>query len=290
MDSTRPNVTSPTELRRLLAEYGIRPAKRLGQSFLIDANIVAKILAAAGVGSGDSVFEVGPGAGALTVALARNAGRVVALEIDGRFVDLLENLLGGAPNVSIVRGDILKADLPALLGDGSWKVLANLPYSVVGPAIARLLQHRRMFPLMLLMVQREVAQRLAAAPGGRDYGVLSVLAQAYMRAEVVGQVGRTCFYPQPRVDSTLVRLTRRDEPAIAVDLEPAFTAVVRAAFRQRRKTLLNALVGAAELALTRERAQHALAAAGIESRRRPESLSPAEFAALARALPGDARC
>ena len=286
MDSTRPNVTSPTELRRLLAEYGIRPAKRLGQSFLVDANIVAKILAAAGVGGGDSVFEVGPGAGALTVALARNAGRVVALEIDGRFVDLLENLLGGAPNVSIVRGDILKADLPALLGDGSWKVLANLPYSVVGPAIARLLEHRRMFPLMLLMVQREVAQRLAAAPGGRDCGVLSVLAQAYMRVEMVGQIGHRCFYPQPRVDSTLVRLTRRDEPAIAADLEPAFTAVVRAAFRQRRKTVLNALVGAAELALTRAQAQHALDAAGIESRRRPESLSPAEFAALARAVAG----
>ncbi len=286
MDRRHPNVTSPKELRELLAQHGVRPAKRLGQSFLTDANVVAKILAAADIGPDDRVFEVGAGAGALTVALAERAAEVVALELDRRLVEMLGRLLGSAANVRIVQGDILKADLHDLLGAGPWKVLANLPYSIVGPAVMRLTEHAEVFPLMLLMVQREVAQRLAAPPGSRQYGVLSVLAQARAQVEVVGQVGRTCFYPQPRVDSTLVRLRRPDEPVVAADLEARFTALVRAAFRQRRKTLLNSLIGAGELGLTREGARRALAAAGIDARRRPESLSVPEFAALARAADG----
>lgn len=284
MATARPKVTVPSELRRLLAEYGIRPSKRLGQSFLVDANIVANILAAADIGGDDKVFEVGPGAGALTVALAERAGTVVALELDRRLVGLLRGRLGEARNVRIEQGDILKVDLRALLGGGIWKLVANLPYSVIGPAIARLTQQRPMFSLMVLMVQREVAQRLAAPPGGRQYGVLSVLVQAQMRVEMIARVGRTCFYPQPQVDSSLVRLTPLDKPAVAADIEPVFAGVVRAVFRQRRKMLANSLAGAAELGLGRDAAKHALAAAGIEGARRAESLSIEEFTRLARAV------
>jgi 16S rRNA (adenine1518-N6/adenine1519-N6)-dimethyltransferase len=280
----RANVTSPSELRRLLANYGVRPAKRLGQSFLVDANVVAKILAAAAIGGDDSVFEVGAGAGALTVALAASARRVVALEIDRRLVELLDEVLGDAPNVSVVQGDILAVDVEALLGGGSWKLLANLPYSVVGPAIARLMQHAGRFSLMALMVQREVAQRCVAAPGSRQYGALSVMVQARARVTIAGQIARTCFYPQPRVDSTLVRLEPREQCLVAVHLEPAFRALVRGVFRQRRKMMLNALAGASELELTRQQARQVLEAAGIEAERRPESLSAEDFAALARAL------
>lgn len=280
----RPNVTSPRELRRLLAEYGIRPSKRLGQSFLTDANIVANILAAAQVGREDRVFEVGSGAGALTVALAETAGEVVTLELDRRLVELLEGVVGGVANVRIVHGDILRADLPGLLGEGPWKVLANLPYSIVGPAVVRLVENRALFSLMLLMVQWEVAERLAAPPGGRQYGSLSVLVQANSEVEVVGQVARTCFYPRPRVDSALVRLRALGEQVVEAKREVVFAALVRAAFRQRRKMLLNSLVGARELRLTRQQARRALCEANVAPERRPESLSPAEFAALARAV------
>jgi 16S rRNA (adenine1518-N6/adenine1519-N6)-dimethyltransferase len=332
MTTPRPNVTSPKELRRLLAEYNVQPSKRLGQSFLIDANVVSKILAAADIRPQDRVFEVGPGAGALTTALTTRAREVVALELDRRLVELLTTVLGDAPNVRIVQGNILKTDLRALLGGGvtplggagasaaevkpaafaaetaappegilrvpihsrfsrsrpldggPWKLLANLPYSIIGPAIARLLENRAMFPLMVLMAQREVAERLAAAPTTKQYGVLSLLVQAHMAVENVGHVSRTCFYPQPQVDSTLVRLAARDESAIEEALETTFVGVVRAVFRQRRKTMLNALTVAAELELTREEASRALDEAGIDPGRRPGALSAEEFAALARAI------
>jgi len=284
MSTPRPNVTSPKELRRLLAHYNVQPSKRLGQSFLADANVVRKILAAAAIGPGDRVFEVGPGAGALTTALAQTAAEVLALELDRRLVELLTTALRDAPNVRIIQGDILKADLRALLGDGQWKLLANLPYSIVGPAIARLMAHRRLFSLMVLMVQREMAERLAASPGTKQYGVLSVLVQAHMRVDMVGQVSRSCFYPQPQVDSTLVRLAARRQSAFEDDLEATFISVVRAVFRQRRKTIQNALAVAAEQNLTREDAARLLAEAGVDAGRRPASLAPEEFATVARAL------
>jgi len=284
MSHPRPNLTSPKDLRRLLAEYNVRPSKRLGQSFLIDANVVAKILAAAEIAPADRAFEVGPGAGALTAALGDRVSEVVALELDRRLVDLLNATLGAKPNVRIVQGDILKTDLRVLLDARRWKLLANLPYSIVGPAIARLLEHRAMFPLMVLMVQREVAERLAAPPGTRQYGVLSILAQAHMQVESIGQVSRTCFYPQPQVDSSLVRLTARPTSVVEEGLESAFVSVVRAVFRQRRKTMLNALSVAAELGLTREDAERRLNEAGISPGLRPGALSPAQFAALARAV------
>jgi 16S rRNA (adenine1518-N6/adenine1519-N6)-dimethyltransferase len=283
MITPRPNLTSPKELRELLQRYDVRPSKRLGQSFLIDANIVAIIADAAQVGPDDRVFEVGPGAGALTTALAEHAGRVVALELDRRLVDLLTATLGDAPNVRIVQGNILRTDLRSLLGGGPWKLLANLPYSITGPALARFMEERSMFPLMVLMLQREVADRLTAAPGTKQYGVLSILVQAHMQVEVVKQVSRSCFYPQPEVDSTVLRLSARAKSAVEDELEPLFVAVVRAVFRQRRKTMLNALAVAAELNLTREDAARVLAQAEVDPGRRPGSLSPEEFAAVARA-------
>jgi len=284
MTTPRPNVTSPKELRELLRRYDVRPSRRLGQSFLVDANIATMIVDAAKVGSEDRVFEVGPGAGALTATLAERAGEVVALELDRRLVDLLTATLGDAPNVRITQGDILKTDLRSLLGDGPWKLLANLPYSITGPAIARLLKHRAGFPLMVLMVQREVADRLTAPPGTKQYGVLSILVRAHMQVEVVKQVSRSCFYPPPEVDSTVLRLTMMAESVVEDELESLFVSVVRAVFRQRRKTMHNALAVAEELRLTREDAGLILDEAGIERGRRPGSLSPEDFAAVARAM------
>jgi 16S rRNA (adenine1518-N6/adenine1519-N6)-dimethyltransferase len=284
MTTPRPNVTSPRELRELLARYNVQPSKRLGQSFLIDANIAAKIIEAAGIGPDDRAFEVGPGAGALTIALAERAREVVALELDRRLVELLTSLLADAPNVRVVQGNILKTDLRALLGDGPWKLLANLPYSIVGPAVARLVEHHQVFPLLVLMVQRELAERLAAAPGNHEYGALSIVVQAHARVEVIRQVSRTCFYPQPEVDSTVLRLTTRERPVIEEALQSLFTSVVRAAFRQRRKTMLNALAAAVEFKLAREEAERVLADAGVDPGARPGTLSAEQFAAVARTL------
>lgn len=282
MTTPRPNVTSPRELRQLLARYNVQPSKRLGQSFLIDGNVATKILEAASIGPDDRVFEVGPGAGALTIALAERAREVVALELDRRLVELLTSMLVDVPNVRVVQGDILKTDLRALLGDGPSKALANLPYSIVGPAVARLVEHHRMFPLMALMVQREVADRLAAAPREREYGALSIAVQAHARVEVIRQVSRTCFYPQPEVDSTVLRLTMRERPVIEESLQSLFTSVVRASFRQRRKTVLNALAVAVEFGLTREEAERVLVEAGVDPGARPGTLSAEQFAAIAR--------
>lgn len=277
-----PVLTSPRVLRALLASRGIRPRKRLGQHFLIDRNILDMIIAALDLHPHDRVLEIGAGVGTLTQPLAAGGAQVVAVELDKRLAEVLTETVGAAPNVRFVRGDLLALDLESLLVDGRWKIAGNLPYYITTPILARLLEVRGRIERMVLTVQREVADRIGAAPGGRDYGSLSVLAQFHCQVERVAAVSRRCFYPEPKVESVILRLRTRDQPPVLVADQGLFFAVVRAAFGQRRKTLANALAGAG-LALDRP-VPDLLRAAGIDPHRRGETLSLEEFASLANRL------
>lgn len=290
MTAPRPDPTSPAALHALLRARGFRPRRSLGQTFLTDANIVAKIVAAAHLTGREPVLEVGAGAGAVTRALVAASPRVLAVEIDPLLVDVLRETLGDAAR--ILHADLLTLDWPSLLGGpsaGPWRVVANLPYAITGPAILHLLSARNLVERMVIMVQAEVADRLTAPPGGRQRGFLSVLVQAACEAETVWRVARTCFWPPPRVDSVILGLTLRRPPLVPDSLLPAFLRLVHAGFAVRRKTLLNALLNSPDLALSRPDARALLASAGIEEGRRAETLSDSEFLALAQVLAGRRR-
>lgn len=274
----------PSELRRVLAAHGVRPDRRLGQHFLIDRNVRDRILRLAGIAAGDGVLEVGPGAGALTVALARSgAGAVVALEIDRRLQPVLAGLLGAEERVTVVFDDALAVDWRALCPPvRPWRFVANVPYQVTAPLLVRAFSQEPPFRKIVVMVQKEVADRLRAQPGQRDYGALSLLAAFYARVEESFTVSPACFWPRPEVTSAVVAMSPADhaEPPPPAEI---FFPVVRAAFGRRRKTLRNALAGDPHLGLTRAQAEAALAAAGLDPGRRGETLSLEEFARLARA-------
>jgi len=285
------NLTSPAQVDALLKRHGLRPRKRWGQNFLIDRNTLDNVLRAAEVGPEDAVLEIGPGLGTLTRELAQAARRVLAVEIDPLLVEILRaETTAELSNVEVVSGDALELDLAALLaGDAEavdsperWKVVANIPYYITTPVIERLLGMKERLERIVLMVQREVASRLTAAAGSEEYGSLSVFAQYHTIPEQTARVSRTAFLPPPAVDSAIVRLRVRSEPAAPVRDEALFFQVVRASFQQRRKTLLNALTTVP--GLTREQAGAALAEAGIAPARRGETLAVADFARLADAV------
>jgi len=280
-------LTSPTQLRPLLERHGLWLRKRFGQHFLCDANILNKIVGAAEIVPGDPVLEIGAGIGTLTVALAEAGARVVAVEIDGRLLPLLRENVAGFNNVEVVHTDVLRLNCARAMGPRthSWKVAANLPYSITAPVLLHLLRQRPKPELMVLMVQKEVADRLVSPPGTKEYGSLAVLLQAAMELERVATVSRTCFFPVPQVESAIIRLRPRKKPLVPVRLTATFEQVLRAAFGHRRKTLLNALSSSA-LGLTRADAAELLAATGIQAQTRAESLGILEFVALARALHG----
>jgi len=272
-------------LKRLMAEYGIRPQHRLGQNFLIDGRILDKIVAAGEVGPDDLVLEIGPGMGSLTQRLARAAGRVLCVELDRTLVEILRATVQAEhPNVEVIHGDAARVDLHKLLTErldgGRAKVIANLPYYITTPLVMRLLEERLPLERVVVMVQKEVADRMVSPPGSKEYGALSVAVQYYTEPSVVTRVSRGAFLPPPDVDSAVVAMRMR--PAPPVDAPPeALFRVVRAAFGQRRKSLGNALTG---LGLEKDAVQHLLARAQIDGGRRGETLSLEEFAALARAL------
>lgn len=265
----------------MLREFGLRPKKRWGQHFLVSRRALTTILSAADVDPGDTVLEIGAGLGTLTVELARRAAAVVAVEIDAALLPVLRATAAAFTNVVLIHGDVMDVEL-GVIAAGATKVVANLPYAVASPLIVRLLEIPAGIQTMVLTIQREVADRLNAAPGGKDYGALSVAVQFRADVEVVGRVPPSAFYPAPDVDSSIVRLRVRDRPRVTVADEAAYFRVVRAAFAQRRKTLRNTL--AAGLAITPARAEAACAAAGLDPRRRGETLSLDEFAALTVAL------
>ncbi|MGD0621878.1 MAG: 16S rRNA (adenine(1518)-N(6)/adenine(1519)-N(6))-dimethyltransferase RsmA [Thermacetogeniaceae bacterium] len=290
--------TSPAAVRSLLGRYDLAPRKRLGQHFLWQQQVVKRMADAAELDAGDLVLEIGPGLGILTAACAERAGRVIAVEVDRDLFPLLEAELGAYPNVRLVQGDARQADFVSLARTlapdfaSHCKVLGNLPYYLTSPLLVRLLSGALQAELMVLMVQQEVAGRIVADPGGKEYGSLSVLVQYYAMPELLFKVAPHDFWPQPQVTSAVVRLRLRPQPAVTTPDPALFFQVVRAAFRYRRKTLRNALGEAGllpmgEAAPTRKcgyPAEAVFEEAGIDPVRRGETLDLAEFACLAEAL------
>ena len=273
---------SPTDVRSLLAAHDLRPSRALGQNFLADPNTARRIVRLAGVGAGDRVLEVGPGIGSLTVALAdavSPSGEVLALELDRHLLPVLGEVVDGLSQVRVAQGDALTVDYEALLGDARpWSMVSNLPYNVATPLMARLLEEVPRLETLSVMVQKEVAERLAAPPGTPACGAISVKVAYHAAARTLGVVPPTVFVPRPKVDSAVVRFERRPAPPVDVPSPETLFALARAGFAQRRKTRRQAL-----RPLLGGRAEEVLAAAGIAAMRRAETLTLDEWAALARA-------
>ena len=282
------NLSSPAAVSALLKRHNLHPRKRFGQNFLVDGNTLAKIVAAGGLSPGGAVLEIGAGLGVLTSALAdavTETGRVVTVEVDTDLLPALAETVGEKPQVSVVTADAMALDWPQFLDahfDGiKPSVVANIPYNITSPLLTTLLTQHGRFSRIVLLVQKEVAARLGAKAGTPDYGSLSVFVQYHAEVETIGIVSRRVFFPPPDVDSAIVRLTPHDKPTVDVPSEAHLFAIVRAAFGQRRKALLNALSGDPSLGWNREQAAAALQSAGIDGGRRGETLTLAEFARLA---------
>jgi 16S rRNA (adenine1518-N6/adenine1519-N6)-dimethyltransferase len=264
---------SGADVRRLLAEYGLAPSRARGQNFVVDPNTVRRIARLAGVGPGDRVVEIGAGLGSLSLALAETGASVTAIEIDSRLLPALRSVVEPV-GVTVVEGDALTLDWGSLLGEGSWALVANLPYNVATPLVADLLDGVPAIRRMLVMVQREVGERLAAAPGDDAYGAVSVKVAYWATAKVVGRVPATVFHPVPKVESALVRIERRTSPVVGADVDPAWLfRLVRAGFGQRRKMLRRSLAALV--------APEAFAAAGLRPEARAEELSVVDWGRLA---------
>ncbi|AEV70452.1 16S rRNA (adenine(1518)-N(6)/adenine(1519)-N(6))-dimethyltransferase RsmA [Acetivibrio clariflavus] len=270
--------------KELIRKYGIKLTKSLGQNFLTDYNIVSRIVDTAEITKDDMVIEIGPGIGSMTVELASRAGRVAAVEIDKNLIPALEENLREFSNVEIINRDIMKVsvkDITYSKQNMKLKVVANLPYYITTPIIMKLLEEEdNDIELMVFMVQKEVAQRMVAKPGGKDYGALSVAVQYYAQPEKVFDVPPHCFIPQPEVDSTVVKLKRNVIPPVILKDKDMFFKVVKAAFGQRRKTLLNALSNYTALNKTKEEVREILNAVNIDENVRGETLSIEQFAIL----------
>lgn len=277
----KPLIAKREVTKHIIKRFNLHMSKKLGQNFLIDPAVVQDIVYAADIEPGETVLEVGPGIGTLTQGLAEAQAQVVAVELDSRLSEILAHTLEGYENVRIVNGDILKVDIAALTGGKPFKVVANLPYYITTPIIMALLERRLPVTRLVTMVQREVAERMAAQPGGKDYGALSVAVQYYTEPEMVAEVPPQSFIPAPAVDSVVICCKVRPQPAVAVTDERLFFRVVKAAFSQRRKTLQNALK---TMGIGKEAIAAALSESGIDGTRRGETLSLQEFASLANVI------
>jgi 16S rRNA (adenine1518-N6/adenine1519-N6)-dimethyltransferase len=281
------NVVNPSSTKELLKQFNFRMTKSLGQNFLIDQSILDKIIEGSELTKDDYVLEIGPGMGSMTQKLCESAGKVVAVEIDKNLLPVLKVTLEEYDNVTIINHDILKLDLKKVFeehfGDKKVKVIANLPYYITTPIIMKLLEDKLNLQSITIMVQKEVGDRIKAAPGGKEYGALSVAVQYYARPSQVLLVPPHSFIPQPEVDSIVLKLDILTNPAVEVESESLFFRVVKASFGQRRKTLLNALT-AGNLGLTKEQLRDVLKSVDVEENRRGETLSLQEFANIANKL------
>jgi len=270
--------------RKELAEYGLFPRKSLGQHFLVDRNILNKVIRTAQVDQEDVVLEVGPGLGEMTLALARQAKRVIAVEIDPKLIEILKKKVKGYSNVEVVKGDILKVDFNQVLDRKGHliKVVANLPYQISTPLLFRFIESRQIFSALTLMLQREVAERMIASPGGKEYGPLSIFIQLISNPSIRFLVKPSAFIPPPRVESALVHIAWKEKPILELEDEEWFKKVVRGCFGYRRKTLINALKHS-DLSLPKD-AEGRIEKVGINPQRRPETLTIEEFASLAEVL------
>lgn len=274
-----PVIASREVTRYILETFGLRAKKKFGQNFLINEKVVRGIAEYAQVGPGDLVLEIGPGIGTLTQALAETGARVKSVEIDRSLLPVLARTLEGYPNVEIVPGDVLKIDLAEVTEHQPFTVAANLPYYITTPIIFALLEQDLPLKRLVVMVQKEVAERMIAAPGGKDYGPLSLALQYYSRPRLAIPVPAHDFMPAPKVDSMVVVCEKREQPPVSASPK-AFFQVVRAAFSQRRKMLSNCLKS---LGLSADQVKELMAQAGIDPKRRGESLSMEEFGQLASA-------
>ena len=279
----QPVIASREVTTHILKAFGLHMSKKLGQNFLIDPHVIGKIIAAAGVGEDDFVLEIGPGIGTLTQGLAETGAEVKAVELDKKLPAVLKETLKAYPNVEIIPGDILKVNIPEIMGPGPFKVAANLPYYITTPILMALLERHLPITTMVTMVQKEVAERMIARAGSRTYGALSVAVQYYTEPEIVLDVPPRSFIPAPEVDSVVIACRVRETPAVQVQDEKLFFRVVKAAFGQRRKTLANALRGGG---FPKEQVRDAMEQAGIDPMRRGETLALAEFGRLADAFAG----
>lgn len=273
----KPIIASPQVTQHILNRFKLRADKKLGQNFLIDENVVHQIVAAAELSEADTVLEVGPGIGTLTQGLAESKARVVAVELDTRLLPVLATTLNGYDNVRVVHGDILKVNIMEEVGAPSFKVCANLPYYITTPIIFALLEKRLPMERLVAMVQKEVAERMAAQPGGKEYGALSVAIQYYTEPKIAFIVPPTSFIPAPAVDSAVIVCKRRSKPPVEVCDEALFFRVVKAAFSLRRKMLSNSLKN---MGIKSEQVAKWLELAGVDGKRRAETLSLEDFAKL----------
>ena len=273
----KPIIASPQVTQHILNRFKLRADKKLGQNFLIDENVVHQIVAAAELSEADTVLEVGPGIGTLTQGLAESKARVVAVELDTRLLPVLATTLNGYDNVRVVHGDILKVNIMEEVGAPSFKVCANLPYYITTPIIFALLEKRLPMERLVAMVQKEVAERMAAQPGGKEYGALSVAIQYYTEPKIAFIVPPTSYIPAPAVDSAVIVCKRREKPPVEVCDEGLFFRVVKAAFSLRRKMLSNSLKN---MGIKSEQVAKWLELAGVDGKRRAETLSLEDFAKL----------
>lgn len=281
-------LSDPKETIAVLNRYHFAFKKRFGQNFLIDPHVLEKILRTAEITPEDTVLEIGPGIGTLTQALCEHAKRVVAVEIDRTLIPILrEDTCKDYDNLTLINDDVLKVDLHELsrrFGNCRFRVVANLPYYITTPILMGLLEQRVPLKNLTVMVQKEVAQRMQAGPGTKEYGALSLAVQYYARPYLAANVPPNCFLPRPGVGSAVICLTPHSEPPVTVSDEAFLFALIRAAFGQRRKTLVNSLANAPELSLTKERIAAALAEMGLSETVRGEALSLEQFARLTELL------
>lgn len=275
------------EITALLKRHGFTFSKALGQNFIVDKTVCPKMAESLKADGSTGVLEIGPGIGVLTKELCRVAGKVVSIELDRRLFSILEETLGGCANFELVEGDALKTDLNALIKEKfaecrEIKVCANLPYYITSPIIMKLIESRLPVKEIVIMVQKEAAERLSAEIGSRACGALTVAAQYYAEIEKLFDVGRGSFMPQPKVDSAVIKLTVRSKPAVAVQNEERFFEIVRAAFAQRRKTAVNSFSSA--LHLPKSTVANALTQIGKSDKDRAESFTMQDFADLAELL------
>jgi len=266
----------------LVKKYNLKLTKSLGQNFLIDESVPRDIVDGANVTKEDLVIEIGPGVGTLTAQLLNKAKRVVAIELDDRLIPILNQELGDNENFTLIHNDALKVDFNEIFGDEeSVKLVANLPYYVTTPIILKLLKEKYKFKSLTIMIQKEVAERINAEPGSKEYGALSLLVQYYCNTEIVRLVPPHCFIPRPKVDSIVIRLERLEEPKVKPLSEKLFFDIIRNSFNMRRKTLWNSVKN---IGLSKEKLEFAFEKANIDLKRRGETLSIEEFAALSDAI------
>lgn len=281
-------IATPNKTKEILNKYPFVFRKKYGQNFLIDTHVLNKIIKGAEITKEDCVLEIGPGIGSLTQVLAQNAKKVIAVEIDTQLIPILKETLGEHNNIEIINGDILKVDIKKLIEEKNdnkpIKVVANLPYYITTPIIMELLENKLPVSGITIMVQKEVAQRLASNPGSKDYGAISLAVQYYSKPYLIANVPHNCFIPRPNVDSAVIHLDVLKEPLVAVKDQDLFFRIIKAGFSQRRKTLVNSLFNQKVVDLSKEEIAIIFNKIGLNENIRGEMLSINDFAKLSDAL------